>query len=223
MKKEFDIGQCFSAGWKLFKNNMSLLILSYLIVGGLSFLTFGILGGPLLVGYFGILDRVRKNDPVKPTPGDVFKGMSKFGPAFVACLLFIVVAMVASIVPVIGQIASYVVSPLLIFTLLYITFEDLSAVDAFKKVINGVTTGEMLMPVVLGILAGFVAGAGILACCVGLVFTAPFAATLYLFAYQQTKGNVIEDAEIIEDSKPTAPFDPSERDADFDDEPPTVE
>lgn len=218
MKNEFDIGKCFSAGWELFKNNMSILILSYLIVVVLGSLTFGILMGPMIVGFFWLVDRLIKEDPVKPSAGDVFKGTSKFIDAFVACLLFFVVAMVASIIPVIGQIAAYVVSPLLMFTLMYIAYEDLSAIDAFKKIINGVTSGEMLMPVVMGIIANLIASAGFLLCCVGGIFTAPLALTLYVCAYKQLQNNSnsnIIDAEIIEE-KPTPPFTP-------DDEPPTVE
>lgn len=224
MKKEFDIGKCFSDGWALFKDNMGILIVGYLLVLVLSALTFGILAAPLLVGFFWMVDRLIKNDPIKPSAGDVFKGFSKFGPAFVAYLLFIVVGLVASIIPVIGQIATFVISPLLMFALMHVAFEDLGAVDAFKKVINGVTSGEMLMPVVMGIIANLVGGAGVLLCCVGIVFTAPLAMTLYVCAYKRMNadGN-ITDAEIIEDYKTTPPFAPDETDADFDDEPPTVE
>jgi len=102
MKKEFDISKCFSDGWELFKNNMSVLILGYLIVAVISGLTLGVLAGPLLVGYLWMVDRLIKNDPEKPSAGDVLKGMSKFGPAFVVCLLFIVVGLVANLLPVIG-------------------------------------------------------------------------------------------------------------------------
>lgn len=218
MKKEFNIGKCFNAGWELYKNNMGILILGYLIVAVLSSLTFGILAAPLMVGYFWIVDRLIKNDPVKPDAGDIFKGFSKFGPAFIAFILFIVVAAVANLIPVLGQIATLLVSPLLMFTLMHIAYDDMEAIDAFKKVFNGLTTGEMLMPVVMGIIAGFVAGAGILVCCVGVFFTAPLAMTLYVYAFKQMKGedNII-DAEIIDDNEPTPPFVPGEADSDFDD------
>ena len=234
MKKEFDIGKCFSEGWDLYKGNMGVLILGYLIVSVISGFTLGILSGPLLVGYFMIVDRLIKNDPEKPGAGDVFKGMSKFGPAFVAMLLFIVVAMVASLLPVIGQIAAYIISPLLMFTIMFITFEDLGVIDAFKKVIKGVTSGEMLMPIVLGILANLVGGVGAFLCLIGIIFTMPFAMTLYVCAYRQmTDGGDIIDAEVVsEDPKeappaPAAPPAPEEPvpapEAESDDEAPTVE
>ncbi len=217
MKKEFDIGKCFSEGWALFQKNMGVLILGYLLVSVVSFFTCFILFGPLLVGFFLMVDRLIKNDPEKPNAGDVFKGMSKFGAAFVAVILFVVVAMIAGVIPVIGQIASYVVSPLLMFTIMYIAFEDLGTVDAFKKVINGITSGEMLMPVLLGIIANLIGGAGLLLCLVGGLFTMPFAMTLYVCAYQQMKsGDGILDAEIIMDTAPPHAPEPS------DDEPPTV-
>ncbi|MDA3925316.1 MAG: hypothetical protein PF904_11530 [Kiritimatiellae bacterium] len=206
MSKELDIGKCFNDGWAIYKSNMGLLILANLVVGLVSIFTIGILAGPLTVGMFLIISRLLKSDPDKPSVGDVFKGMDKFGAALVCMLIFIVVAMIASVVPIIGQLATLVISPLLMFSLMYVAYEDLNAVDAFKKIIQGVMSGKMLMPILLGIIAGLIGGLGSLACGIGALFTAPFAAVLYVCAYQQMKeGDDIIDAEIVSTESTEAP------------------
>jgi hypothetical protein len=154
----------------------------------------------IIFGYFILINRLLTNDPDKPTAGDVFKGMQKFGPAFVSVLLFIIAASIASCVPVLGQIASYVGSPLLMFALMFIAFEDLGAIDAFKKVFTDLFSGKLLMPVLLGVLASLISGLGVLVCVVGVLFTSAYAMTLYVCAYRDMKmlnKDDILDAEVV--------------------------
>jgi len=234
MSKELDIGRCFSDGWEIYKSNMGLLILAYLVAGLVAVFTFGILMGPLTVGLVLIVDRLIKKDSNKPVVGDIFKGMDKFAASFVCILLFVVMSLIVSIIPIIGQLASLVISPLLMYSLMYIAYEDLGAVDAVKKTIHGLVSGKMLMPVLLGVLAGLVGGLGAVLCGVGVIFTAPFAVVLYVCAYHQMQeGDDITDAEVIDaqpvEAPPVPPADPvqetvSEEDADVldPDEAPTV-
>lgn len=211
MNKEFDIGKCFSDGWNIYKANMGLLILSYLVVGIVSFFTIGILAGPLIVGLVLMITRLIKKDPAVPTVGDIFKGMDKFGAAFVCILLFVVMAMIAGVIPIIGQLAMLVISPLLMYSLMYVAFEDLGAVDACKKTIQGLISGKMLMPILLGVLAGIVGGLGGLLCGVGVIFTIPYAAVLYVCAYHQmTDSDDITDAEVLDDDDFTPPTSPND-------------
>jgi len=108
---------------------------------------------------------------------------------------------------------------------MFIAFEDLGAVDAFKKVINGLISGEMLMPFVMGLIASLIGSAGVLACCVGVFFTMPFAMTLYVGAYKQMNNDdSITDAEIITETPKGTPPVPAADAADElpDDEAPTV-
>ena len=44
------------------------------------------------------------------------------------------------------------------------------------------------MPILLGILAGIIGGAGIVACGIGILFTMPLAVCIYAAAYEQVFG-----------------------------------
>ena len=45
------------------------------------------------------------------------------------------------------------------------------------------------MPIVLGIVAGFVGGLGVVLCGIGLIFTLPFSLCVYAAAYEQVFGD----------------------------------
>jgi hypothetical protein len=206
MSKEVDLGQCFKEGWELYKANFAILVLSTLIAGLVGVLTCGILYAPLTIGVLWIIDRIRKGDPQKPAAGDVFKGMSKFGPSFLCFIIFMIIFSIASAVPIIGQIASFVASPLIMFALMYIAFEDLDAIEAIKRVCNELFSGKLLMPVVIGILAGLASSVGALACGVGVFLTLPLAPAIYVCTYYQMKekNEDILDAEVVAmDDSPT--------------------
>ena len=199
MSKEVDIGKCFGDSVELYKGNFGILILGTLLASLIGSLTCGILYAPMCVGLFLIIDRLLKNDSEKPAAGDVFKGMSKFGPSFICFLLFAVVYAIACAVPVIGPIAAWITSPLLMFALIYITFEDMDAIAAIKRVFKELFSGELLMPVLVGILAGLAGGLGAIACGIGVIFTMPITAVVYVCAYYQMKGGSddILDAEVV--------------------------
>ena len=205
MSKEVDIGKCFADAWDLYKNNFGIMILSTLIATLVGSLTCGILYAPLFVGLFWIIDRLMKNDAEKPTAGDVFKGMSKFGPAFICLILFTVIYAIAGAIPVIGVIAAYIISPMMMFALMYIAFEDMDAIAAIKRVFQELFSGDLLMPVVVGLLAGLVGSIGAIACVIGMFFTMPLTGIIYVCAYYQIKGENedIMDAEIVSSEEST--------------------
>ena len=206
MSKEVDLGKCFSEAWELYKSNLGILILSSLVAGLVGLVTCGILSAPLAIGVLWIIDRIRRNDPEKPSAGDVFKGMSKFGQAFLCFIIFVVVFSIAGAVPIIGQIVSFVASPLIMFAFLYIAFEDMDALGAFKRVFSELFSGKLLMPVVVGILAGMAGSVGALACGIGLIVTMPFTPVVYVCTYYQMKegDDDIIDAEVVaSDETPT--------------------
>ena len=205
MSKDVDVGKAFSDAIALFKGNFGTLVLSTLLAGLIGSLTCGILYAPMFVGLFLIIDRLIKNDPEKPTAGDVFKGMGKFAPSFICFILFAVVYAIACAVPVIGPIAAWITSPLLMFALIYITFEDMDAIAAIKRVFKELFSGELLMPVLIGILAGLAGGIGVIACGIGVIFTMPITSVIYIITYYQMKGGKddILDADIVPSDEST--------------------
>lgn len=205
MNKDIDIGKAFKDAIDLYKSNFGILILSTLLATLIGSLTCGILYAPMFVGLFLIIDRLIKNDPEKPAAGDVFKGMSKFAPSFICFILFAVVSAIACAVPVIGPIAAWISTPLLMFALIYITFEDMDAIAAIKRVFSELFSGDLLMPVLVGILAGLAGGVGALACGIGIFFTMPITGVVYIYTYYQMKGGSddILDAEVVSTDEST--------------------
>lgn len=185
---KLDIGAELDKAWKLFRANMALLIIAGVIATLLSAVTFGILGGPMLVGLFLIIQRLLRNDPVKPQAGDIFKGFD----AFVQSLILIVIAMVAifllAMIPVLGQLAGLFVGAVVMWAMMFVAFKQLTAVDAIKKVFAHLQSGEFTMPLLFAVLASLVAGVGVIACCIGVFFTIPIGYSMLVCGYETLFG-----------------------------------
>jgi len=202
MKKEIDLGKCFTDSWELYKNNLGILISSTLIAFLVGSLTCGVLYAPLFIGLFWIVDRLFKNDSEKPAAGDLFKGFSKFAPSLICFIIFAVIYAIACALPIVGPLVALAASPLMMYALMYIAYEDMDAIGAFKRVFQELFSGYLLMPVVIGFLAGLAGSVGGLLCGIGVIITAPITFVIYVCAYHQMKANSdIEDAEIVSEPK----------------------
>jgi len=188
---KLDIGKEFSRGWNLFKDNMSVLIVAGLIGGLLSIVSCGVLSGAMTAGLLLIVKRLQQGDAVKPQPGDIFKGFDYFLQSFLFFLIFFLCSFVLNVflrfIPFFGHIAGFVISlfagAMIMWGILFVVFEKLTAIDALKKLIQGISSGSMIMPLVFGLLASLVGQAGALACFVGVIFTYPLAMCCMVFAY----------------------------------------
>ncbi len=204
--KQLDIGYEFGRGWNLFKQNMSVLVIASLIGTLLTLVTCTVLAGPLTAGMLLLVRRLTLNDPVKPEAGDVLKGFDYFLEAFVYCLLFIVslilVVLVLQIIPVLGQLASFAVSlfaeAALVWGMMFVVFQKMTALDALKKLVSGITSGELLMPLVLGLLTSLLNRAGGVACGVGALFTIPLGYCVLVSAYETLYGDGTDAATVID-------------------------
>jgi hypothetical protein len=186
--KKIDIGADIGEGWRLFQANMGTLVLAGVIATVISAVTCGILSGALGAGMFLVIRRLLKNDPVKPQAGDVFKGLD----VFVQSLLLIVLATVASLIlcfiPVIGQVASLAVGAVLMWALMFVAYQKLTAVDALKKVFEYTKSGEFTLPLLFAVIASLIAGLGVVACGVGVFFTIPLAYCMLASCYETLFG-----------------------------------
>lgn len=205
-EKQIDIGVELGKGWDLYKANMGLLVVAGLIGMAVSGLTCGILGGPMGAGMFLIIRRLMQKDPVKPQAGDVFKGFDLFLQTFL-CFLIISVAsfvlsLVLNLIPFLGQLASMVVSmfsgSVMMWALMYVVYQKMTAVDALKRLLDGVTSGTFVMPLVFGLVACFLGGLGLIACFVGIFFTMPFAYCSLACAYETLYGDGSAEATFVE-------------------------
>lgn len=205
---KIDIGAELERGWNLFKPNMSVLVITGLIASVISAITVGILAGPMTAGMFLVVRRFLKNDPVQPQAGDVFKGLDFFVQSLILVIICMVVAMALSMIPVLGQIVGLLVGAVMMWGVMFVTYQKLSAVDALKKMFELLKAGEFTLPLVFGVLVNLISGLGVIACCVGVFFTIPLAYCMMACCYQtlfdQEAGGVV-DAEVVQ--PPTPPSD----------------
>lgn len=189
---KLDIGNEFSRGWNLFSANMSVLIVAALIGGILSLVSCGVLSGPMTAGLLLMVKRLKDGDAVKPQAGDIFKGFDYFLQSFLFFLIFILCSIVLGAVlgwvPVLGQLASFAISlfagAMMLWGILYVVYEKMTAIDALKKLIQGISSGALIMPLVFGLLASLLGQAGALACGIGVVFTYPLSICCVVSAYE---------------------------------------
>lgn len=201
---KIDIGAELGKGWRLFQPNMGLLIVASLIATLVSAVTCGILSGPLMAGMFLVVRRLMKDDPVKPQPGDVFKGFDYFVQALIMIVLRLVVVFLLAMIPVIGQLAGLVVSAVMFWGIMFVTYQKLSAIDAFKKIFEYLKTGEFTLPLVFGIIASVISSLGVIACVVGMFFTIPLGYCMMACCYETLFGGEPEVIEpVVEVSPPS--------------------
>lgn len=215
---QIDIGAEFGRGWNLYKANMGLLVVAVLLDMLVSVVTCGVLSGPLTAGVFLIIFRLMENDPVKPQAGDVFKGLDFFLQAFLCFLIVGVISFGLSLllgfVPFLGQLASMVVSltlsSFMMWALMFVVRQKMTAVDALKKVWDGVLAGTFVMPLVFGVLASVAGSLGFLACGVGIFFTMPLAYCSMACAYETLYGAGSEGPGPVIEPEVVPPVPPSD-------------
>ena len=190
------IGDAISEGWDIYKGNFGLVFLGCLITWLVSAVSCNICIGPLLCGMFMMLARIVKKSEPKPAVGDVFKGFDKFLPAFLLVLVcgicYFVLQCILLMIPVIGWIllliVAFVYGPILTWSLMLIANRGMKWTEAVGFVLKSTFNGKFTMPILLGILAGIIGGAGIVACGIGVLFTLPLAVCIYAAAYEQVFG-----------------------------------
>jgi len=190
------IGDAISEGWNIYKDNFGLVFLGCLITWLVSAVSCNICLGPLVCGMFMILARIVKKSEPKPEVGDVFKGFDKFLPAFLLVLVcgicYFVLQCILLMIPVIGWILLLIVAfaygPILTWALMLVANRGMKWTEAVGVVLKSTFNGKFTMPILLGILAGIIGGAGIVACGIGVLFTMPLAVCIYAAAYEQVFG-----------------------------------
>ncbi len=102
-----------------------------------------------------------------------------------------------AMIPVLGQLAGLFVGAVLMWAMMFVAFRQLTAVDAIKKVFAHLKNGEFTMPLLFAVLASLVAGAGVIACCIGVFFTIPIGYSMLVCGYETVFGSEA-DAVVVE-------------------------
>ena len=179
-KTEVNIAQWIEAGFNLYKNNFTTLVLAALIALVLSTVTIGILTGPMIAGLIIIaLQLLRKADP-KPEAGVVFRGFRYFLSTFLFVLIWGIAILVGSLLvgwfPIIGQLLSlffiYAAQAFLMFGLYLIVDKQMDFWPFFG----------------LAAIASIIGSIGALAFGIGVVLTIPIQICILAVAYQEIFG-----------------------------------
>lgn len=181
-----NIGQCVSAGLDVFKKNPITYVLGWLVLAAVNSMTFGILIGPLMVGYF----RMVKIDAEggKAQIGDLFKGFEDISAGMVAGIISMLAIGIGSLFCILPGL---VAAPLLPVSLYLVSEGEKDGVKAVTRAWKAIS-GNLVEAVVYMLVFAVMAFAGILLCCIGLFVTVPISVTgQYFLAKQLTDDGAI--------------------------------
>lgn len=194
-KVEVRFGKWIEAGFNLYKNNFSTLVLAAVIGLVLSTVTVGLLAGPMIAGLVIMtLQLLRKVEP-RPGAGRIFRGFDYFLNAFLFIVVWGIVILIGSFIlalfPVIGQLLSlfflYAAQAFLMFGMFLIVDKELNFLPATRESIQIVKTN--FWPFFgLSAIASIIGSIGAVAFGIGIVLTIPIQVCILAVAYQEIFG-----------------------------------
>jgi len=207
---DFDIGQTIKEAWENTKRHAGVAIGVFLLAG-----ICVILSAMTVIGYFvlvpvlgwGMTKFLLNMHDGRPEVGDLFSGFSNYGKVLGRMLLAVLIVGAAGIASeslvFIGQYlkstpiqalgwvvycaAFALVLGRLYFAFFFIVDQDMPTIQAFSAAWQA-TQGKGLKIFLLLIVAGLIGGLGVLALCVGMLFTMPMSYAMYVSAYRQMVG-----------------------------------
>ncbi len=211
-------GDYIQKGFELYKENLSVLILSSLIAYLLTGVTLGILAGPMFAGLVKIVLRLHDNEQPPPVVGDIFQGFQHFLPTFLFTLVWGLILIVGSIIlsflPCIGTLLVFALSivgmAFLMFGLYLIVDRQMDFWPASMASIEKVKT-DFFPYLGLALVAGIIGELGALACGIGVFATMPIYFTIIAYTYRDVFGEESQPPKEI--SPPEAAVPPPAPDA----------
>lgn len=194
-----DVGRYLSRAWEITLQNFALVVLGYVLVVVIialsAIVVVGpfILAGPLMLGYLRAIQKRLHGEPA--TIGTIVDGFQDFGKGIVTFLLLCGLGLVLSLVqillqfiPVLGQLLS-VIAALVFASLISFVFQiaALSSASPTDAISRSIKFGMARFWPVLGltVLLILVNTAGVLLCCVGMLFTTPLVMVAWVVAYEE--------------------------------------
>lgn len=164
-----DIGACVSAGIKGLRNDPVTHIVSTLLVAIIAHVSFGVLAGPMIVGYMRLV--MIEEQGGKASIGDVFKGFDDFVPALLAVLVAGIVVGAGFVLCIIPGVLIMALVPTAAYL---VAVGDKDGINALKRawgMVRENLVGSSLCALVLAIIGSL----GAILCGVGIVITMPIA------------------------------------------------
>lgn len=164
-----DLGSALSSGVNAFKANAVNHIIVFIVFVLVTNFTFGLLIGPMMVGYFKYI--AKEDAGGKAEIGDLFKGFENFVPALVAGIVGIIVIMIGTFLCIIPGL---LIAPLLPVAMLLVARGETDGIQALQKG-WAFLKPNLLMAAIAMLVIQIVGQIGVIACFVGLLITAPIA------------------------------------------------
>jgi uncharacterized membrane protein len=149
----------------------------------------------------------------KPSFDDIFAGFKNYLPVLGRTLLLILILVLLGLLSeslmfvgeftesIVVSLVGWVIYIVVLCTVgMRLNFAFFLAIDrdtgAFESLVSSwrMTQGKVMKTIGLGLLSGLIAGAGVLACFVGVFFTAMMACVMYASAYRQMVGPAPREA-----------------------------
>jgi uncharacterized membrane protein len=211
-------GDWIKEGFDLYKENLSVLILSSLIAYVLTIFTLGILGGPMFAGLIKIVLRLQDKEQPPPMVGDLFQGFQYFLPSFLFTLVWGLIIGVGSfilmLVPCIGMLIAIALSlagmAFLMFGLYLIVDQGMDFWPASMASIEKVKP-DFFPFLGLALVASLIGQIGSLACGLLAFATMPIYLTIIAVTYRDVFGE--DRMPPAQPAKEITPPDPPEPDA----------
>ncbi len=186
-----NFGDWIKEGFNLYKDNLGMLVIAFLIALILSICTAGILFGPMSAGMIVIVMKLLKKEQRLPNIGDVFQGFQFFLPSFLFMLIWgvisAIIVMILVFIPCVGPLLNLafvlLLGTSLMFALFLIVDQKMDFWTASK------TSFAMVQPsffpfLGLFFVTGILGQIGSIACGVGIVLTMPLYYTILGVAYR---------------------------------------
>jgi uncharacterized membrane protein len=173
-----DISVCVSTGFSRFKQNPVTHIVATLLVIFISGIGFGLLTGPMLVGYMRMLKG--EDEGRKPEIADVFKGFDDFVPALLAVLVGSIIVSIGYMLCILPGMLLMAIIPTAAYVVATGEKDGIAALKSAWTAVKGNLLGAFLCMLVLGIIGNL----GLILCFVGVFVTLPIA---FIGSYQMAK------------------------------------
>jgi hypothetical protein len=185
-----DISACVSAGFSSFKKNPVTHVVSTLLVLFISGVGFGLLTGPMVVGYMRMIKTEDEGGQIEIA--DVFKGFESFVPSLLAVLVGSIIVSIGYMLCVLPGMLLMAIIPTAAYVVANGETDGIAALKTAWNAVKSNLLGAFLCSLVLGIVGNL----GLILCFIGVFISLPIAFIgSYHMAKQLVGGNA--DADII--------------------------
>lgn len=178
-----DLSACVSAGFSALRKNPVTHIVATLLVILISSVGFGLLTGPMMVGYMRMIKT--EDEGGKVEIADVFKGFDDFVPALLAVLVGSIIISIGFMLCVLPGMLLMAILPTAVYLVACGEKDGIAALKRAWEAVKANLLGAFLCMLVLGIVGHI----GLILCFVGVIVTLPIAFVgSYQMARQLTDG-----------------------------------